>query len=1127
MKGILFLFLLAFTFSYSSRAQEQLLPIQVEGKWGFINDSGRVLVSPLYASAQAMGSYGIVYNYAQDSCGIVFKNGQIEWFADMQFAADWQQSPYLKTKSGKLLSYNLQTREWLEADFSSITALDGEFAKVSRNGLQGVVRGLETVLPMEWEHIEQKRHCFIVAGNGKRKVFNQKGAFVMDLSPEQKIHDTWWPLLVSENEKGGIQLINPTKKNMSEQKWKGVTYLFKSKYRLQGAKEDAVFDVETGFEFPIDKNWRIEPYGAYYKIRKGNKSGVLTREGAVWIPPQYRDVRVGKDFIYLLGTQGWGLSQRDGSELLPCKFNEISQIGSDLFKVNRQGQFGLYTTAGKRFIPVKYDQLIVYSSMIKAFKGPKTTLFQLAKGPRIVDSMVFNKTINSVANRARARRSKKLISSKDTFNVNSFENCCYYSEMLGVWRRVRYTEDGMKVTGAKYLEITPLGESGFLLTKRMANKNVVRLSLDEEYTFNYRRGVMKKSNCHDEITPKYCAIDRDELEMGAKKGIVRAIGMDGNMTLLSLHGSHFQYYQCSYIGAENSRGYRRFNTGGIYTVSDTMGPYTICSQYEFKRRFGLLPTGGAFNVEQLKQRYVNIEGGKWGLINEKGESLRNYNVKKRSEDQTRYFDYSKRPIMNHFLVSQGDSIGRIQLQSTQHHLSQAVINRAIEPIMCLDDIFFAYAPFDSAYGYIDSAGNYLKRPTYSQATSFSNGRAFIYTERGWAPINGSFDTIESHSFQMIRPFKNGYSQVYKAKHWGIIDSNGGYAAPLQYYKLMPYTDEQTWAFAAGGWRILNNKGLEVGTTKYKQVSPFYHGLAFATNDRKKGYALINSKGEELSKPVYFVKDNFSAEGFAKVSKKKKYYIIDKEGEFVFNKGYDRMGDYSDGWVLAKKGKSFYALHVRGERVKLQSELSYQGTFQSGLVLTLSQGKYGYTDTTGKLVIATTYKEAGEFKQGRAFVINADKVKQCITPAGEVVFSYTGDLVSHFNKGTALFKNDEGFFYLNRKGVRIGNVYFDEARPFKNGKAMVKIGERWNLMDRKGKLVSKQGFLSIRSTNGITYSVTEWNGYGLANVMGKTILHPVYDSIEKAGPNLLRVVHYDNTYYFDVGTNKWLFHPSLF
>jgi len=1121
---ILFLFLLALTISMSSNAQEQLLPIQVDGKWGFINDSGKVLVPPLYGSALQKSGYGIIYNKAKDSCGIVFKNGHVDWFADMLFAADWQQTPYLRTKTGKLLSYNLQTREWLEAGFDSIAALHGGFAKTFRNKQQGIVKGLETVLSMEWDDIEQKQHCFIATRKGQRKVFSREGEFIIGLQPKQKIHDTWWPLLVFENEKGGVQLVNPATENMSEQKWKGVTYLFKSKYRMHGVKEDAVFDIETGQEFPIDKNWRIEPYGAYYKIRKGNKSGVLTKEGTVWIPPNYRDVRVGDKFIYLLGARGWGLNKRDGSELLPCRFNEIAQIGSELFKVNRQGQFGLFTIDGESFIPVKYDQLLVYSSMIKAFKGAKTTLYQVDDGPRIVDSMVFNKTINSIANRSRARKSKKLISTKDTFNANSFENCCYYSEMLGVWRRVQYTEKGVKAMGAKYLEINPVGESGFLLTKRMANKNVVQLSLDEEYTFNYRMGIMKMANCADEVTPKYCAIDRDELE-GNKNGIVRVIQKDGSMTLITVHGSIFYEYGCSYIGARNSNGYRRYNEGGVYTLSDSIGPYTICSQYEFKRRFGLLPTGGAFNVEQLKQRYVNIQGGKWGLINERGHYMREPGGKK-WQVNPRYFEYCQRPILSNYLIYEGDSMGRIQFLENSQPLSQPIINRDIEPIICQNGIFFTYAPFDSAHGYIDSVGNYLLRPTFSLATSFTNGRAFISTERGWIPIDRSFDTLESHSFQEVRPFNKGYAQVYRGKHWGVIDSNGGYAAPLQYYKLMPYTDEQTWAFASGGWRILDAAGQEIGSTKYKQVSPFYHGLAFATNDRKKGYALINSAGEELSKPIYWVKGNFGPEGFAKVSRKKKYYFINREGESVFKKGYKRMGDYSDGWVLAKNGKTYWALHVKGQRIKLKSDFSYQGTFQSGLVLTLSQGKYGYTDTTGNLAIATQYKEAGEFVQNRAFVTTTEKVKQCIDPTGEVIFSYEGDLVSHFNKGTALFKDDKGFYFLNRKGVRIGNAHFDEARPFKNGKAMVRNEERWNLIDRHGNYMSKQGFLNIQSDNGITYAVTDWNGYGLVDISGKTILHPIYNSIEKAGPNLLRIEYYDNIYYFDVSDNKWLFHPSI-
>ncbi len=80
-------------------------------------------------------------------------------------------------------------------------------------------------------------------------------------------------------------------------------------------------------------------------------------------------------------------------------------------------------------------------------------------------------------------------------------------------------------------------------------------------------------------------------------------------------------------------------------------------------------------------------------------------------------------------------------------------------------------------------------------------------------------------------------------------------------------------------------------------------------------------------------------------------------------------------------------------------------------------KYGYVDTTGKIIVTPRYDMAWDFIQGMSIV-----------------------------------KLDGKYGYVNESGVEVIKPRFDGALAFSDGLAVVRIGEKYGFIDKTGTLV---------------------------------------------------------------------------
>jgi hypothetical protein len=183
-----------------------------------------------------------------------------------------------------------------------------------------------------------------------------------------------------------------------------------------------------------------------------------------------------------------------------------------------------------------------------------------------------------------------------------------------------------------------------------------------------------------------------------------------------------------------------------------------------------------------------------------------------------------------------------------------------------------------------------------------------------------------------------------------------------------------------------------------------------------------------------------------------------------------------------------------------------GFFSEGLASARVNGKWGFIDTAGKIVIPAQFTYADCFSEGLATVTEGgrfgyiDRTGRWIIPAQfQTASAFQQGLALVETKGVWRFIDKAGrpanAGFINRKGQFIIKPRFDNAYEFHEGWAPVSI-------DGEGNFINKQGVMMTDGTvflntqifsEGLALVQSMQNGkYGYIDSSGKFIIPPRYD-----------------------------------
>jgi len=282
----------------------------------------------------------------------------------------------------------------------------------------------------------------------------------------------------------------------------------------------------------------------------------------------------------------------------------------------------------------------------------------------------------------------------------------------------------------------------------------------------------------------------------------------------------------------------------------------------------------------------------------------------------------------------------------------------------------AAVKLDDKHGYIDTTGADVIPFIYDEAYMFDGGQARVCIDNRWGVIDTSGNWVVSPEWEEIEVLANGTYCVYADEKCGIVDRNGARVLDAVYNRVKYDHDLNGYIISSdsGYDGIVDVHGKVILEPVYDCIYEFICGYAFAEQDGKAG--LIDAEGNEITGFLYGLP-----------------IMVDPH----IGDGYRLMGVPKAGVEDAWTDDDFLygVLSPSGEVIAepVYEDIGYR--YSEDLINVCLDGKWGYIDREGDLVIECIYDEAWQFGGGVAPVKLEDKVG-FIDNEGNVVVDFKWD-----------------------------------------------------------------------------------------------------------------------------------------
>lgn len=535
---------------------------------------------------------------------------------------------------------------------------------------------------------------------------------------------------------------------------------------------------------------------------------------------------------------------------------------------------------------------------------------------------------------------------------------------------------------------------------------------------------------------------------------------EGNLALVKKLGN---------IGFINKQG--RF-VGKWYEKVEPLdfGMYKVTKyeQYAIVNNEGFLVTQWFDEIGQFQRGYVKVQKeNKYAYINKIGAmSIGWYdNISDVEGDITRIINEDKYAFFNveKFFVSEFyDYIGEF-----------------------VDGI--ALFKKDGKYGYITKTGEIISEPQYEKASAYDAGIAQVEKNNKAAYINSAGEVVlgwlESKTYFYKEP-PRGLIAVKMGRKYGFQTINGKRVISAQYDYAENFYD---------GLALVKNNPKEMYIDKTGQLKPLDAYPADNTLRLDWGYghteepikitvwecAYIDYNGDIVHKLEYSDAFSFSG-GKAKVVDGDKYNFIDTKGKLV-----GKWKEFPDDYHATFKNGKFGFVNKNGQLVidyKFNSANDFEDGRAKVRVGNRSDGKYGYINREGEF-ITKMYDNLTDFNDGIAKATKEEQYAIIDTTGKEISIWY--DKIDKFYENFAKVKRGEKYTFISVKGKQF-NIWFDKAGTFAGGRAKVKIGDKWGFVGRNGEMAVDAKYDNAWSYENNIAKVELDDSYAFIDLNGKLI-----------------------------------------
>lgn len=264
--------------------------------------------------------------------------------------------------------------------------------------------------------------------------------------------------------------------------------------------------------------------------------------------------------------------------------------------------------------------------------------------------------------------------------------------------------------------------------------------------------------------------------------------------------------------------------------------------------------------------------------------------------------------------------------------------------------------------------------------------------------------------------------------WGYIDKSGAFLVQPQYLDALPFSEGLAAVMVGVHWGFIDHSG----------------SLAIAPQ-------FIDAKEFSEGRAAVKVSNEFSRSGDWG------WGFIDRNGKTVIRPHYTRTSYFREG--MAHVCTDFSECEYIDPDGTVLKVLSFPLTEGNRFTGPLKIGKRsGYKDDWPRLLLEPMGDEPNEISEGLPIYRDNNELKE-LTWQGEDP-SLNGDLALFFRQGLAVAtkssRSKTVYVFVDRAGKEVLGP-FDYAGDFSEGLAVVKVGDQFGYVDRKGNFAIKPQF----------------------------------------------------------------------
>lgn len=333
------------------------------------------------------------------------------------------------------------------------------------------------------------------------------------------------------------------------------------------------------------------------------------------------------------------------------------------------------------------------------------------------------------------------------------------------------------------------------------------------------------------------------------------------------------------------------------------------------------------------------------------------------------------------------------------------------------------------YGLVDFSGKEILAPEYQEITALSGIKNILLLKKEdkYGLCDNKGKIIIPTEYKEIKSigdnYQNGYIVVNSENKYGVIDFDAKVILEAKYEEIKPVTKNYMYVVKQDGkWKVINKEEDTVLEDKFSDVTEILEDKIIIAKNKK--YGVLLTTGEEKIKPQY---EELSAlfGDYYLAKNKGKYGVINSENEtilpFEYSEiTYQKEGDFIlankegvltqelynnkwekqfDGVVSDINTKNGYFRVYKEEEYKYYNFKFEEKTAQevltgNTLFLSKKDGKYGYVNKDGNVVIDYIYEDATELNQYGFAAVKQDGIWGAIDKTGAVVVKPSYDLTNN-------------------------------------------------------------------------------------------------------------------------------------